>query len=169
MDETIEDKKQKLSIFDFDGTLMDTPIPEEGKERWKEVTGEEWPYKGWWGRSGSLDMNVFDIQPIEEVVDRYKEEYNDPQTVTVMMTGRHEGLREDVMTILNAFDLEFDHYLLKKKSPTIKDKLEKLESLLSKYPNINKVEIWEDRANHVEHFKEWGANKDQVVVVNHIA
>jgi YD repeat-containing protein len=30
----------KISIFDFDGTLMDTPHPEEGKREWEEFTGK---------------------------------------------------------------------------------------------------------------------------------
>lgn len=166
----MSENKKKISIFDFDQTLMDTPTKEEGAKIWKEKTGEEWPHKGWWGRSESLDMNIFDIKPIDNVVQDYRVEHNDPYTVTVMITGRHEGLREEVTSILEQHGLEFDHYLLKKRSPTIKDKIEKLESLLQKYPEVNTVEIWEDRSEHVEDFQSWGDKKQGIeVIVNHVS
>ena len=40
----------KLSVFDFDGTLIDTPLPDYGKAEYKKKTGEDWPFPGWWGQ-----------------------------------------------------------------------------------------------------------------------
>ncbi len=48
------DKITNISIFDFDGTLIDTMTPEQGKKIYKEKTGKEWKYKGWWGKIESL-------------------------------------------------------------------------------------------------------------------
>lgn len=159
---------EKLAVFDFDQTLMDTPTKEEGTVIWKEKTGEEWPHKGWWGRAESLNMNIFDIGPIPSVEQDYKKEYNESRSVVVMMTGRHTGIKDEVTHILDQHGFDFDHYLFKKKSPTIEDKFEKLEWLLEKYPNVKYVDIWEDREEHVQHFKRWGENKEQVVNVNHV-
>lgn len=41
-------KVTELAIFDFDGTTMDTLYPEIGRPIYKEKTGEDWPFKGWW-------------------------------------------------------------------------------------------------------------------------
>ena len=46
MMETIEqpDNITKIAIFDFDGTLMDTPHPDAGKKEWEEKTGNDYPH-----------------------------------------------------------------------------------------------------------------------------
>ena len=45
MMETIEqpDNITKIAIFDFDGTLMDTPTSRYRKKEWEEKTGERIP------------------------------------------------------------------------------------------------------------------------------
>ena len=63
--------KKNLVIFDFDQTLMDTLGKEEGLKIWKEKTGQDYPHKGWWGRKESLDLDVFDIEPNEDVLTDY--------------------------------------------------------------------------------------------------
>ena len=44
-----------LYCFDFDGTLVHSPTPHEGKPVWLKETGMVWPYNGWWGKSETLD------------------------------------------------------------------------------------------------------------------
>lgn len=158
----------KISVFDFDQTLINTPDKEEGPELWKQKTGEEWPHRGWWGRAETLDPNIFEIEPNQNVVRAYEKEYWDPNTLTVLMTGRHVGLWDEIMHILNKFGLEFDVYSLKKKSPTLDEKIEKIEALIDQYPDVKTLEIWEDREEHVKVFREWGDNKEQEVIVNHV-
>ena len=34
----------KISIFDFDGTLVDTPKPEGGIEQWEKINGCVYPF-----------------------------------------------------------------------------------------------------------------------------
>ena len=34
---------EELLVYDFDGTLADTPTPITGKEMYKRKTGREWP------------------------------------------------------------------------------------------------------------------------------
>lgn len=38
---------KKLSFYDFDGCLVNSPEPEEGKRIYKEKTGDDYPHKGW--------------------------------------------------------------------------------------------------------------------------
>ena len=67
MESLDKSKITKIEIYDFDGTLVDTQLPDTGKPIWKEKTGEDWPYKGWWGRVESLDMDVFEQKPVPSV------------------------------------------------------------------------------------------------------
>jgi len=34
----------KLAVFDFDGTLIMTPLPDTGRQQYREKTGKEWPH-----------------------------------------------------------------------------------------------------------------------------
>ena len=45
---------EELHVYDFDGTLVDTPVPERGMAEFEEATGTPWPHRGWWGRAESL-------------------------------------------------------------------------------------------------------------------
>ena len=65
---------KRLIIFDLDGTLMNTPSPEEGKPLWEKHYGEKYPHIGWWGRKESLDTNVFNIKPIPSVLSQLLKE-----------------------------------------------------------------------------------------------
>lgn len=166
--EGLEESITKISIFDFDGTLMDTPEPETGKVIYKEKTGNDWPFKGWWGRNEGLDMDVFDIKPIPSVISDYNEEVVRPNTRVVMMTGRIPKNAEHVEKILNANNLKFDEYIYKKKSDTLGFKIGKLEEMLANYPNLREIEMWEDRVEHTKAFREWGTDKNIEMVVNQV-
>ena len=174
--EGLEDKITKISIFDFDGTLMATPEPdgidsETGKpisNVYKEKTGEDWPFKGWWGRNEGLDMEIFDINPIPSVIADYNEEVARPNTRVVMMTGRIPKNAEHVEKILKAHSLKFDEYIYKKKSDTLGFKIGKLEEMLANYPNLREIEMWEDRVEHTKAFREWGADKNNEMIVNQV-
>ena len=58
---------KKLVSFDFDKTMCFTPEPEEGKVIFKNKTGLDWPHRGWWGRSETLNLEIFSI-PINQYV-----------------------------------------------------------------------------------------------------
>jgi hypothetical protein len=49
-------------FWDFDGSLIDSPLPDYGKEQYERIKGIKYPHIGWWGRVESLDLNIFDIQ-----------------------------------------------------------------------------------------------------------
>ena len=90
----------KISIFDFDGTLVDSPKPEGGIQLWEKVNGCEYPFKTWWDRLESLDQKVFDIDTIESTIDDYNDEYRDEETLVIMLTGRTSKFRDIVKNIL---------------------------------------------------------------------
>jgi hypothetical protein len=147
---------KKLSVFDFDGTTMDTLYPEIAKPIYKEKTGENWPHQGWWGRKESLDMDIFDFKPIPEVKKAYQTEKANSDTMVVSLTGRRPKLSNEVEAILHANGYRFDRYLYNYGSDTLSNKLEQLGKLLKEFPSIKSVELWDDRLSHFTTFKQWG-------------
>ena len=99
---------KRLISFDFDDTMCHTPNPEEGKVIWKEKTGTEWPYGGWWGRSESIDPEVFDIPVNPWVYKKYLEAVSDPDNYVILATGRLRkvpNMLNHVETILNKHNI----------------------------------------------------------------
>lgn len=150
-------EKRKLSVFDFDGTLVETPIGSpENKQKWANYYGKPWPYLGWWGRNESLDTDVWDMPVVKEVFNDYQKEVNDPNTVTVLLTGRIQKQDNLVKQIVNDRGYYFEHYLFNRGGSTLSNKIQHLMNLLDKYPKIREVELWDDRLEHFGDFEEWG-------------
>jgi hypothetical protein len=148
-----------LSVFDFDGTLIDSPMPDTGRAEYEQKTGKPWPYQGWWGRVESLDMDVFDIKPIPSVIADYKTEKVDPNTSVIMLTGRMQKLSDKVMAILKANGLEFDGYYFNRGGSTDVEKIRTLNKVLDEQPSIKVVKMWDDRLEHIPIFEQWGKEK----------
>ena len=103
----------KIYLIDFDGTIARTPEREEGVKIYKDKTGNDYPHKGWWGRNESLDMDMFDIKPIQSTVDVVKREYGKPNTKVFLLTGRVPKNSQAVEKILNSYGVKFDDYFYK--------------------------------------------------------
>jgi len=157
---------KKISIFDFDGTLVDSPKPEDGIPIWEEVNGYGYPFKTWWDRVESLDQEVFDIDTIESTIDNYNEEYGNEDTLVIMLTGRLSKLRDTVKKILYSKGLVFDEYHFKDIDNTLLSKVNKIEELLHRYPNVEEIEMWEDRKHHAKAFEIWGKPNGIPIIVN---
>lgn len=158
----------KISIFDFDGTLMKTPDSTEGKKQWGEFYGKDYPHKGWWGKPESLDDAVFDIQPIESTVSDYKKEINTPNTFVIMLTGRLPHQSSQVEELLALHNIYFKEYHYKSDGDTLTSKLNTIKSLLNRFPQVKEIEMWEDREAHVIAFEEWGKENGINIKVNYI-
>jgi cell fate (sporulation/competence/biofilm development) regulator YmcA (YheA/YmcA/DUF963 family) len=148
-----------LSVFDFDGTLIDSPMPDTGRTEYEQKTGKPWPYQGWWGRAESLDINIFDIKPIPSVIADYRIEKADSNALVIMLTGRMEKLSDKVMAILKANGLEFDGYYFNRGGSTDVEKIRTLNKVLDEQPSIKVVKMWDDRLEHIPIFEQWGKEK----------
>jgi len=146
----------KLSVFDFDGTLVDTALPDSGRKLYQEKTGKPWPYQGWWGREESLDSSIFDMKPIASVMADYKAEKAKENTAVIMLTGRISRLANKVESILSEKGYSFDGYYYNNGGRTDAEKIKTLNEILEKYPSIKIVEQWDDRLEHIPIFEEWG-------------
>ena len=141
----------KLVVFDFDGTLFDTPTPDVGKDIYKQKTGTDWKYIGWWSKSESLDTKIFDI-PLNKYVYgeyiKYKDEY------CILVTGRMNNLRKEVEHILNINLIPFKEVHLNTGGCTYKYKQNLFEDKIKEL-NIKELIMYDDRDEHLIKFKEW--------------
>lgn len=147
----------KLSVFDFDGTLINTPLSTlENKQKWSEHYGREYPYIGWWGREESMDKEVFDITSRKHVMSYYINERRAPNTMVVMLTGRPIKLSGIVEDILKDNNMYFHKYLYNRGGKTISEKIIQILDTLKENPTIKNLEMWDDRVEHIPTFKDLG-------------
>lgn len=155
----MEKKKTKLNLWDFDGTLFDSPLQESGVAQWEEKNKAKFPHIGWWSKPESLCLNTFDIQPLTETYNTYLAELEKEDVLNVLMTGRLFRIKEHVEKVLEKFESKFDHRYFNTGGDTFVFKSKKLDELLLRYPHVTEVEIWEDRQDHVDKFTQWAEGK----------
>lgn len=160
--EIMEDKLKidRIEIFDFDGTLIATPLPEEGKPVWLAKKGSEWPHKGWWSKRESLDMEVFEMPIIKEAHDGFLAIESQENVLKILMTGRITPLGAQVKAILDSKGLVFDRYEFCDTHDTLEFKLKKLSELREEFPHVTVIKMYEDREPHVDSFKKWAEAED---------
>jgi hypothetical protein len=153
---------KRIAVFDFDGTLVDTPLPDFGKVEYERVTGTKWPHRGWWGCPESLDMKIFEMPVVQSVIDAYHRERALPDTLVIMMTGRMKQLEVEVKAILDSKGLTFDKYVFNSGGDTMSYKIRKLGYFVKDNPTAETVAMWEDRKIHCPHFINWGAEQKNI-------
>ena len=135
-----------MSVFDFDGTLMNTPGPEEGKAMYSEIKGKPYPHNGWWSKKESL-LPEYQIQPISSVLDEYHKIKS--TDITILLTNRLPRLEREIRELLDFHEIFFDHYLFATADPKSKRLLSHLERT-NLLPRIKRIECWDDMTEHVE-------------------
>ena len=172
-----KNKIKRVVVIDFDGTLINTIGPEDGKPIWKEKTGKDYPHKGWWSKRETLDIDVFDNQYFEDIKGVYDNAKFEDNTFISLCTGRITPLKKEVEAILNKHEFEFDEVVLNgdkrfvvkgRNNDTLTFKLRYFDSLINEFPNIQEFEIFDDRNEHHEEFVKWGEKQKVPVIVNHV-
>jgi len=138
---------KKLRAYDFDGTLMNSPEPNPGKDVWKEKTGEVYPHKGWWGRKESLNTDVFDIKPFQNILDLLRKDMSEEDTHVIVLTARQEKLRPELENILKLNNIQVDEVVMKKGAASKGDILLKYIKL---NPELEEVTMYDDFADGME-------------------
>lgn len=133
---------KRLAVFDFDGTLMNTPDPENGKQFWQDKMGRQYPYSGWWGRAESLDLDVFEIKPFPSVLNQLNKEKGTPDTAVIILTSRMEKLRPQVQAVLDANQISVDKLDMKRAEG---DKGVKVLRYVTAFPELEEINVYEDR------------------------
>lgn len=143
----LESKKNyynKLSVFDFDGTLYRSPNKPEG-------------YKGnWWGELISLSPPTVSKKGgnywIESTVEQAKKELSDRKTFCIMLTGRVDNVFDiRIREMLNLKGLNFNYIKLNPFGmDTGEFKTEEIRKILRKHPTIKKIEMWDDEQKKID-------------------
>lgn len=150
-----------LNVFDFDGTLMNSPLPEEGKVKYKELTGQEWPHRGWWGQIDSL--KPFDVKPIESTKDLYNEYTVLPNSVNVLMTNRLAKFEPVVKEKLSGLYI-FDYYDFKNDN---REKPDRIKDILKNNPSIEIINIFDDMDDQIERFNRFKEENPELEINVH--
>lgn len=140
----------EIHIYDFDLTLFRSPNPPKWWER--EVYGQ------WSSHQSSLGFPFIEINPPSEfwvspVVKKAKESINDLNVWAVMCTGRIDtgSIRYRVAELLKLAGLDFENVFLNRSGlKTEKYKVEVLRHLLKKFPQVKKVQMWEDTQKNLD-------------------
>lgn len=77
----------KLAIFDFDGTLINTSTPENGKVLWEKEFLFEWPFNGWWGRPESLDSRIYFDKNGSKLIEELSKKLNADEVEMIIQKG----------------------------------------------------------------------------------
>lgn len=212
---------RRLHIYDFDGTLCRTPCnTPENHKKFEEKTGIPWIVtkemsrqltlkhkryipmrKGWFGRPESLEPPLVPIPAppelfVAETCCEFHKSKADPDTFVLILTGRHIGLRNQVLRIaadgglisvktgtnkngdcLYNTDEKVVCLLLGDQGPkpkgrqpseTLPWKIWIVKQYVDLFDDLEIVEFWEDRSEHVEEFQKLEETLGISVVVHHV-
>jgi hypothetical protein len=134
-------KIKKIIFIDFDGTLANSPLPEQGKVIWEKKKKEKYPHIGWWGKPESLDTTVFKIDLIPNIEKIVRKGIFDSDTYTVLLSSRMKKLEPSVVTVLNNHNIRFDRIDLKDDNKT---KGEKVLDYIGNFPDLETIEVYDD-------------------------
>jgi len=152
---------KRLAVFDFDGTLINSPDKENGMRLWKEKNGEPYPHRGWWGRPESLDTTLFNIKPFPNVLAQLIKEKNTPDTSVIILTSRMEKLRSEVENVLDLNGIVVDDVILKKGNEGKGDIILKIENY---NPDLKEIVVYDDFMDrNAEKIAEYTKIKDQLL------
>lgn len=140
---------KSLAVFDFDKTLFKSPDAPEG-------------YKGNWHiKIDSLTPPAVEQEPQEDmwfmkVVEKAKELYPIPTVYCIMLTGRVDTIFEDrIKELLSQRGLKFDLIKLNEfGGDTVEYKTATINQLIKKMPKLKSLEMWEDKEDQANKFKE---------------
>jgi len=153
-------KIRELIVFDLDATMINTMLPDEGKKIWLEKTGTEWNHRGWWGRSESLDLEVFEQPRNEWVYDQYMKSV-EIGAHRIILTGRIVNLEDKVKALLEHNGISemneiYCNGCLGKITKTERFKINVLGKFIREHGDtLERIVFYDDRKEHLPVFREW--------------
>ena len=180
-EETHKNNILKLDIFDFDDTLVHTPSPEKAKELLHQyniqaaINGNQFiQHMGgpaYWYTYQSLEPPLVP-KPCpckmlnQGIAGKFYTSARNPRCFTTVLTGRPPHLEPQVRRILDDFKMDPNRLMMVPASArTLAKKMEMIADLLDEFPNIEEIELWDDKGplkarasgqpdlNHISEFK----------------
>lgn len=149
-----KDDITSLYVYDFDGTLVDTLGPVNGRLKYKDLTGSIWPHVSWLGVPASLEPPL-PLRPGPKMAS-FRGHIHRPHTRTVVLTGRQkETMQQPVAQVLRSFDVvPADLICQPYCSPVTADfKEDALADLISSLPKLKKVVVYDDLPDNLAAFE----------------
>lgn len=153
----------KLHAFDFDGTLINSPMPETGKTIWKEKTGVDYPHNGWWSKPESLNTDVFEVKPYPNILNLLNSKYRDGNSMVIILTSRLEKLRSALENVLDVNNINVDEINLKRNND---DKGIRILKYLETYPEINEINVYDDSDKDIQSYLNILPNVPKNIIFN---
>lgn len=155
-----------INVFDFDMTLVKTPSKEEGVLNYYKHNKVEYPYKGWFSKPESLDMNIHNITMFDNISNLLH-----PQSIdnkNYLLTGRIIKLEKEVKKILGEKLPFFTDVWLSDMSSTLVFKLSKMNYLFDTYGTKATYNFYDDRLEHISDFhKLFEEKRKHMFKINH--
>ena len=126
-------------------------MPETGKPMWEKYYNKIFPYIGWWGRSESLDLNVFDIKTFPKVQNLLNKDISTPDTYTIVLTSRQEKLRPLVQEVLSVNNIHIDKLDMQRDQRT---KGQKILDYTKKFPDLREINVYDDKDSDIMSYEE---------------
>jgi hypothetical protein len=122
-----------IYLFDFDNTIVELPY----KETIQYLDQKE-----------SLDPNL-NFKLIEKTKQDYLKAMDyDPDGLFLILSNRIVGVRDSLVNLLKKLGYEFeDYYLIDGKD---RNKGNRVEKILEKYPSCTHIKYWEDKDKHIK-------------------
>jgi FMN phosphatase YigB (HAD superfamily) len=141
-------KKAKIALWDCDGCLVDTPLPERDKTSWEKHHDKPWPFQGWWGRMESMCADAFNITTF---ADRHEEfvKLDGEGFEQFILTSRLPRFTDRIKDILSANGLSVKKIFTK----TNATKGERILELIAQYKaegiEIEHIKFFDDRLKEI--------------------
>jgi hypothetical protein len=162
---------KKLISFDFDKTLIMTPLEEEGKLAWEKHYNTHFHKRGWWSHPESLDLKVFQPKPNDWVLEEFLKATSIDAYVFIA-TGRIKKLEENVKKVLDynyIFKREisktfgYDDLFTNTGGETFNFKCNLFEKIIEDNPDADEFIMYDDRDEHLDKFCQW-AEKQKIEI-----
>jgi hypothetical protein len=149
---------EKIKVFDFDETLF--RMPSYASKNSVEEPGKTFdtPYS-YYDNEASLNESKYNIQLIDPVYSEWKNGDIDPLTNNILVTHRVEELKNPVLSILEKRNIKFDEYFFLGRK---QNKAEVIINLISNYPQLKVIEIYEDSIEQIFNYQERFAHYNYV-------
>lgn len=136
---------KELHVYDFDGTLYNSPKPPKPDPSW-------WLFVKSLGKTGAPG---FDVRWNVPMVIQARRSIQDPCAETILLTARpdYNAMRQKVETMLDDASLDFRRVWLKPPflvQPTPAYKATIVESYLIQDPEFTKVVFYDDDPNNLD-------------------
>lgn len=145
-------KEIKLSFFDFDGCMANTPLPDTGKDIWAKHHNKPYPHQGWWGRIESMCLDAFNIETHAHVHSEWKR-LHDAGYISKIHTSRRPLFKDSIQKILDKNGVEVTDIL------TVMGNITKGERIVSE------IEEWQKQGYKVTHVVFYDDRQKEIVTV----